>query len=268
MVFGALVTAGCVVLPGSLLAAERGANQSSPTLRTVGGEPSPGRPDAGHAARQGPSGRPKGPLPPRKGPPEAAIRIAHDPPQSEPKQLEADAAQSDGKIYSLLGVNRGPLAFSRESNRPPDDLSASYRRFGIDIVRTHDFYGPSDWYVIFPKWTADAADPASYDFASSDARIKPIIENGFQCFYRLGTSWKGDRAEPINDPPGTLRGPDGQVTHRADRADFRKWAAICVQTVRHYTQGWNNGFHWPIEYWEIWNAGSVCLLLIEPRSIP
>jgi xylan 1,4-beta-xylosidase len=183
----------------------------------------------------------------------AAVRISHDPPQEGPKQLEVDAGKSIGKLYSLLGTNRGPLIFSRELGRPPENLTSSYRRFGIDTIRTHDFYGPTDWHTIFPRWNADPEDPASYDFVASDLRIKPILDSGFQCFYRLGTSWKGARTEPINDPPGTLRGADGQVTHRADRADFQKWARIGAQTVAHYTQGWKDGFNYPIQYWEIWN---------------
>jgi hypothetical protein len=192
-------------------------------------------------------------LPPSLRPSAPPPRIAHDPTQAEPKQMEVDASKTVGKIYSLLGTNCGPVFFSREQSQPPDNFIESYRRLGIDIIRTHDFYGPTDWYVIFPKWDADPNDPASYDFASSDTRIKPILANGFQCFYRLGTSWKGARREPINDPPGTLRGPDGRVTHQADRADFQKWATICAQTVRHYTQDWKAGFHYDIEYWEIWN---------------
>ncbi len=169
------------------------------------------------------------------------------------KQLEVDCARVVGKIHSLLGVNRGPLSFPLRPGERTMDHVESFRRLGIDFIRTHDFYGPTDWHVMFPDFEADPEDPHSYDFRSSDVRIRAICENGFRCLYRLGTSWKGRRRQPINDPPGTVRGPHGQVTHRADRDDFRKWAKICVRTVRHYTQGWKDGFEYPIEYWEIWN---------------
>ena len=36
-------------------------------------------------------------------------------------------------------------------------------------------------------------------------------------------------------------------------ADAAKWAAICVGIIRHYNEGWANGFHHGIRYWEIWN---------------
>ncbi|MHA1113672.1 MAG: GH39 family glycosyl hydrolase, partial [Alphaproteobacteria bacterium] len=215
-------------------------------------------PDALRAAPTGarPAGRPGASAPSRPAPdsPASAARPAPGKPYGQGvKQLEVDCAKAAGEIRSLLGVNRGPLSFPRRSGEKTVSHLESYRTLGIDFIRTHDFYGPTDWHVIFPDWSADADDPASYDFQSSDVRIKAICENGFRCLYRLGTSWKGRRTQPINDPPGTLRGPDGQVTHRADRADFRKWAKICVQTVRHYTEGWKDGFRFPIEYWEIWN---------------
>lgn len=170
-----------------------------------------------------------------------------------PWSIEVDASRADGRLRSLLGVNRGPVQFPRRPGERSSDFVAGYREMGIDSIRTHDFYGPTDWHVIFPDWSADPSDPAAYDFASSDARIRAIVTNGFRCFFRLGTSWKGNRVEPVNDPPGTRRDASGRVTHVADRADFRKWASICVQTVRHYTEGWKDGHRFPIDAWEIWN---------------
>ncbi len=35
--------------------------------------------------------------------------------------------------------------------------------------------------------------------------------------------------------------------------DPHKWAVICEHIIRHYTEGWANGFHYNIRYWEIWN---------------
>jgi len=169
------------------------------------------------------------------------------------REITVDTSKTAGRIRSLLGVNRGPFSWPREPGAASISHVESYRRFGIDFIRTHDFYGPTDWHVIFPRWDADPADPASYDFRSSDERIRAIAENGFGCFYRLGTSWKGRRLEPINDPPGTRRDASGRVTHVSDRDDFKKWATICAQIVRHYTEGWNRGFKFPVEYWEVWN---------------
>ena len=35
--------------------------------------------------------------------------------------------------------------------------------------------------------------------------------------------------------------------------DFHKYADVCAAVVRHYTKGWNNGFKYDMQYWEIWN---------------
>ncbi len=194
---------------------------------------------------------PRGPARPRR--PPRTQRPAGTPYGNGTKHLQVDCAKATGRIRSLLGTNRGPLSFPRRPGQQLVSHVDSYRALGIDFIRTHDFYGPTDWYVIFPDWSADPGDPASYDFQSSDTRIRAIVDNGFRCFYRLGTSWKGRQTRPINDPPGTIRGTDGRIVHRADRDDARKWAKICVQTVRHYTDGWNDGYRFPIQYWEIWN---------------
>jgi hypothetical protein len=206
--------------------------------------------------------------PPGAGPPprpDLTDRPAENDPQRRPdvlpatpdgrgtRPLQVDASKTVGRIRSLSGTNRGPISFPRQADQKAVSHIENYRAMGIDFIRTHDFYGPTDWHVIFPTWAAGAEQAGSYDFRSSDPVIRAIAENGFRCFYRLGTSWKGRQTRPINDPPGTVRGPDGQVTHQADRKDFQKWAAICAQTVRHYTEGWSNGFRFPIEYWEIWN---------------
>jgi hypothetical protein len=35
--------------------------------------------------------------------------------------------------------------------------------------------------------------------------------------------------------------------------DYAKWARICEHVIRHYTEGWADGFRMKITYWEIWN---------------
>jgi xylan 1,4-beta-xylosidase len=36
-------------------------------------------------------------------------------------------------------------------------------------------------------------------------------------------------------------------------ANNDRWAQICLGIIRHYNEGWANGFHYGIQYWEIWN---------------
>ena len=35
--------------------------------------------------------------------------------------------------------------------------------------------------------------------------------------------------------------------------DFKKWAVICQHLIAHLNEGWANGHHYGIEYFEIWN---------------
>jgi len=193
------------------------------------------------------------------------------PPQREPKlyhyekgvkSLQVNCADSAGLIDLQIGTNRGPVNWPAPGSPNPMiwDFSENFRQFGIEAIRSHDFYGPTDWWAIFPDFSAAPIWPANYDFtsanydfASSDECIGAIRDARFECFYRLGTSWKGNNPRPINDPPGTIRDQGGQITHEADRNDFKKWAQVCSHIVRHYNQGWAEGHNYGIRYWEIWN---------------
>ncbi len=139
-----------------------------------------------------------------------------------------------GPIERFAGTNVGPRWPGN-----PNDMTAGFRKMGVDLVRTHDFFGPCDVHVIFPDFNADPLDPAAYDFASSDAVVAAILDAGSGVFFRLGESFE---ANPVhNQPP----------------ADFNKWAQVCVQIVKHYNAGWNQGFFDGIRYWEIWNEPDI-----------
>ena len=34
---------------------------------------------------------------------------------------------------------------------------------------------------------------------------------------------------------------------------YKRQAQICIGIIRHYTQGWADGFTFDVPYWEIWN---------------
>ena len=147
-----------------------------------------------------------------------------------------DFSRSEGIIAPLHGVNNGPL-----SNHGYMDTSAEYRAAGIPLVRLHDTCYPRPNLVdipqVFPDFSADPEDPASYDFALTDDIISGIIACGARPLYRLGTSIEHDRIKKHIFPPES---PE-------------KWAAICIGIIRHYTEGWADGFRYDMPYWEIWN---------------
>ena len=148
-----------------------------------------------------------------------------------------DFATEQGVVKPLHGVNNAPMRL----NGKQDEFMIA----GIPYVRTHDtaaMWGGAHYVDIpnvFPDFNADETDSASYDFAFTDAYLKPIVKAGCKIFYRLGVTienyWK---VKAYNIHPPT---------------DFAKWARICEHVVRHYNEGWADGFNWNIEYWEIWN---------------
>jgi len=116
---------------------------------------------------------------------------------------------------------------------------------GAPYSRLHDVggaYGRNQFVDIpniFRDFDADENDPASYDFTFTDALITALAEAGIEPYYRLGVTIE-NQAEIKSyriDPP----------------KDYAKWARICEHIIAHYIDGWADGFHYKITYWEIWN---------------
>ena len=93
-----------------------------------------------------------------------------------------------------------------------------------------------DVHRIFRDFSADENDPKSYIFEPTDWYLSTTLAAGTKIFYRLGASIEHGYKFGTRVPP-----------------DYGKWARICEHIVRHYNEGWANGFSYGIEYWEIWN---------------
>ena len=115
----------------------------------------------------------------------------------------------------------------------------------IPYARLHDLGAYSVKYVdihnIFPNFTADPYYPASYRFEYTDKFIEAMYEYNCPPIFRLGETIengirKGYKAINVNPP-----------------ADYDKWAKVCEMIIRHYNEGWAEGYHFGIKYWEIWN---------------
>ena len=157
--------------------------------------------------------------------------------------LKVDFSKEQGPIKRMHEVGQPPFTggfrcFNFEPLRYLNDANISY-------ARLHDVYGPygSNRFVdipnIFRDFDADAEDPESYDFAFTDALLEGMAEYGIKPIYRLGVTIENQfhiKAYHIYPPK-----------------DFKKWAQICEHIIRHYNEGWADGFHYGIEYWEIWN---------------
>ncbi|MBI5092529.1 MAG: hypothetical protein HZB26_08815 [Candidatus Hydrogenedentes bacterium] len=155
-------------------------------------------------------------------------------------EMVVEAGQVIGKINAgLLGVNHGPLAVYEShaifNGKNAVDLSDRYKEIGVRSVRLDEF-GAIDIQSLFPDFTADADKPESYRFCPADAYLKAVHDVGAETVFRMGYSEKPNRV----DPP----------------SDFEQWTKVMVQVVKHYNEGWANGYRWGIRHWEVWNEPS------------
>lgn len=152
--------------------------------------------------------------------------------------VSVDFGKKTGLMKQVHGVNNGP-----KTHLFALDTSEYFVKAGIPYSRLHDTeypYGSGhfvDIPAIFPDFDADPDNPQSYDFTFTDLYLKAIYDAGTKVFYRLGVSIEhGPKKYHIFPPKDPL-----------------KWAKICEKIIRHYNEGWADGFHYGIEYWEIWN---------------
>lgn len=120
---------------------------------------------------------------------------------------------------------------------------------GIPYSRLHDVGGAFgggrfvDIPNLFRDFDADETDPANYDFTFTDHLLKALDAAGVEPYYRLGITIENQAyIKPYHTFPP--KNPE-------------KWARICEHIIRHYTEGWANGYHYNIRYWEIWNEPEV-----------
>ena len=154
--------------------------------------------------------------------------------------LTIDPSVPLGPVKPVNGVGQPP--FFGVGDFP---MFRYLKEAGIPFSRLHDVGGMFGRNVfvdipnVFRDFDADETDPANYDFAFTDRLINALVENGVEPFYRLGVTIENY---------ATIR------RYRIDPPrDFAKWARICEHVVRHYTEGWADGFHHTITHWEIWN---------------
>ncbi len=146
-------------------------------------------------------------------------------------KMSVDFSGAIGKMRALHGVVNGPLDWGGIT-----DVSKFHKQAGFPYTHLNapHWYSPDvvDIHCIFPNFDADANDPNSYYFERTDTYIKSVLDTGAKIVWRLGES------------PGWYMAPP---------KDFDKWAKICVNIIRHYNGGWAKGFHYNIQYWQIWN---------------
>ena len=145
-----------------------------------------------------------------------------------------------GRIKPMHGINNAPVRWTF------CDMFHYLTEAGIPYARLHDTGGVMgggiyvDVANVFPNFDADPDDPACYAFGFTDHILRELTAAGVQPFYRLGCSI--ENYHPSIGPRRSL-----------PPADPYKWAVICEHIIRHYNEGWADGYEMGIQYWEIWN---------------
>ena len=158
-------------------------------------------------------------------------------------EVKVDFSREVGPVKCVNGVGQPPLV-----GKLGDWSMMHYLKdAGIPYSRLHDVGGwlGGGMFVdipnLFPDFEADENDPANYRFAYTDSLVKALDKNGVEPFFRLGVSIENFAERGF--PPVNILPPK----------DFAKWARVCEHVIRHYTEGWADGFKMKITYWEIWN---------------
>ena len=160
------------------------------------------------------------------------------------KVLKFNLNETDGGFKPMNATNGGPW-HKRHTNDQYRSNFKAYKAARMPYSRNHDsqmcgvYGGPysHDITAIFPNFDADENDPNSYDFACTDESILCTLEAGTETFFRLGQTIEHQIKKHGTLPP----------------KDFHKWARICEHIIRHYNEGWADGYHLGIQYWEVWN---------------
>ncbi|MGH9559392.1 MAG: GH39 family glycosyl hydrolase [Bryobacteraceae bacterium] len=173
------------------------------------------------------------------------------------RNLSVDASAAKGVIRSFQAVDSGPVSILPGG----PDLSARYKELHIDLVRTHDLYGPTEidshfeenffrtlipdpakrgafvreanQSVIFPNADANPESPESYNFKATDRVVSGIRAVGADVYFHVGRSF----------------GATGVDKQPVDEA---KYATILKHVVMHYNKGWDHGMRGAVKYWAIW----------------
>lgn len=157
--------------------------------------------------------------------------------------ISVDFSEITGRIKPMHSVNNGPIVDRAHAASASNAIW--FTKAGIPFARNHDAnfapnYGAPhtvDIIAIFPNFDADENDPASYDFHLTDEYNANIMYSQTKVYYRLGNKIEHQSKRYGALPP----------------KDPHKWARICEHIIRHMNEGWADGTHLGIEYWEIWN---------------
>ncbi|KSU54634.1 GH39 family glycosyl hydrolase [Microbacterium enclense] len=149
---------------------------------------------------------------------------------SNTRTLVVDAtAESAFRPLNGVGGVPGPV----EGYEQFPDLTPMWREAGVSVVRSFDWVSRLDTRdnptSLFPDWSADVDDPASYNFAATDQWIDAVHAVGAEVMFTVASSI------PRNKLPAE---------------DVEVYGRVVERIVRHYSAGWAGGPAKPVRIYE------------------
>lgn len=136
--------------------------------------------------------------------------------------LFVDAGNPIGAMRPLHGA-AGMPGPARGAEQIPD-VSRVWESARLRLVRTYDWVSRLDTVdnpnSLFPTWSADPQDPASYNFDATDSWVRQVQAIGADILFTIASS------VPSNKRPAS---------------DLVKYEQVVENIVRHYVDGWGGG---------------------------
>ncbi|MFP6663986.1 MAG: hypothetical protein VCC00_07310 [Deltaproteobacteria bacterium] len=181
------------------------------------------------------------------------VLLAEASPQAHATEtITVDAGLVDGIVPAIHGVTNGPVISNLPDEEPlcrnfsPADHSAAFVAAAIPQTRTHGG-GELDMHQIwrpFPNYAGqDPTKEANYDWTRANQALEQIVAVGSIPYLRIGNS-KNDRDGSVCDPSLVTNAPP-------DDPDI--FGQVTLHILKHFLDGWDNGFYYDIPYLEIWN---------------
>jgi hypothetical protein len=132
-------------------------------------------------------------------------------------RISVDAQSDAGAFRAIAGTAGVPGPAPGFPQFP--DVTRQWKDAHVQLVRSYDWVAHLDTVdapdSLFPKWSADPADPASYNFAAADAWVKATKASGAEVLFTFMSTI------PRNKLPA---------------ADLAKYETVVEHIVRHYAK--------------------------------
>ena len=146
-------------------------------------------------------------------------------------KLSVNAGDSIGSMRRLHGTSGIPVPAPGADSVP--NLLDVWKAAKVTLVRSYDWVSRLDTVdnptSLFPDWSADPSDPASYNFEATDIWVSQMQSLGADVLFTIASEIPGNK-KPVED--------------------LEKYEQVVEHIVRHYVQGWAGGFENAATHWE------------------